>query len=74
MVGTFRSKVSKTMERSESVRTTIPEAVAAILGAGPGSTLLWAVEPGSGRVTVLVEGGSAGSGGLSRSKKSPKRA
>jgi len=55
MARVFRSKVARTMERSESVRTTIPEAVAAILGAGPGATLLWEIEPGSGRVRVSVE-------------------
>ena len=55
MVGTFRSKVLQTVPGSPSVRATIPEAVAAILGAAPGSTLLWSVEPGSLRVTVSVE-------------------
>lgn len=61
MVGVFRSKVARTMERSESVRTTIPEAIAAILGAGPGTTLLWEVEPGSGKVRVSVEAESKSS-------------
>ena len=51
----FKSKVSKTMERSESVRTTVPEAVAAILGAQPGSTLIWEVEPRSWTVRVSID-------------------
>lgn len=51
----FRSRVSKVMERSESVRTTVPEAVAAMLGAASGSVLLWETEPGSAEVTVRVE-------------------
>jgi len=56
MVGKFTSKVLQTVPGSPSVRATIPEAVAAILGATPGSTLVWQVEPGSGKVRVSVEG------------------
>jgi hypothetical protein len=55
MVGKFKSKVLQTVPGSPSVRATVPEAVAAILGAVPGSTLVWVIEPGSGRVTVSVE-------------------
>jgi hypothetical protein len=55
MVGRFTSKVLQTVPGSPSVRATVPEAVAAILGAIPGSTLVWEVEPGSLRVTVSVE-------------------
>lgn len=52
---TFTSKVSRALAGSRSVRTTIPEAVAAILGVEPGSTLTWTVEPGTGRVAVAAE-------------------
>jgi hypothetical protein len=55
MVGKFTSKVLQTVPGSPSVRATVPEAVAAILGAVPGSTLVWEVEPGSGKVRVSVE-------------------
>lgn len=67
MPGTFRSAVLLVNEASDSVRTTIPGGVAEILGAVPGSTLVWSVDLKAGRVTVAVEplGKSA--------KKSPKR-
>jgi hypothetical protein len=55
MVGRFTSKVLQTVPGSPSVRATVPEAIAAILGAVPGSTLVWEVEPGSLRVTVSVQ-------------------
>lgn len=55
MVGRFTSKVLQTVPGSPSVRATVPEAVAAILGATPGSTLVWEIEPGSGTVRVSVE-------------------
>lgn len=71
MVGTFRSKVLQNVPGSPSVRATIPEAVAAILGSVPGSTLEWTVEPGTLRVVVSVAkpDGSPSAG----SKKSSKR-
>jgi bifunctional DNA-binding transcriptional regulator/antitoxin component of YhaV-PrlF toxin-antitoxin module len=48
----FESKAVKSLKRSASLRTTVPEAVAALLGLEPGNSLLWTVEPGSGVVTV----------------------
>jgi len=54
MARSFESTAVRAVERSASLRTTVPAAVAAILGAEPGSTLLWTVAPGSGRVTVTV--------------------
>jgi hypothetical protein len=58
MVGKFTSKVLQTVPGSPSVRATVPEAVAAILGAVPGSTLVWEIERGSGKVTVSVDDAS----------------
>ena len=55
MPGTFRSAVLLVNEASDSVRTTIPGGVAEILGAIPGSTLVWSVDLKGGRVTVSVE-------------------
>lgn len=74
MVGEFRSKVVKNMGGSESVRTTVPEAVAAILGAVPGSTLVWSVEPGSAKVAVAVDREVAVKVRRSKKLKSSKRA
>lgn len=55
MPGTFRSAVLLVNEASDSVRTTIPGGVAEILGAVPGSTLVWSVDLKGGTVTVTVE-------------------
>lgn len=76
-VGEFRTKVVSNMENSDSVRSTIPEAVAALLGAVPGATLLWSFKPGSTEVVVSVDRSVPVSVGPSRStptKKSPRRA
>jgi hypothetical protein len=54
-VGEFRTKVVSNMEGSDSVRSTIPEAVAALIGAVPGATLRWSFEPGSTKVEVSVD-------------------
>lgn len=54
-VGEFRTKVVANMEGSDSVRSTIPEAVAALLGAVPGATLVWRFEPGATKVDVSVD-------------------
>jgi hypothetical protein len=75
-VGEFRTKVVSNMEGSDSVRSTIPEAVAALLGAVPGATLLWTFEPGATNVTVSVDRSVPVKVGPSRStrkKKSSKR-
>ncbi|MGA7846328.1 MAG: hypothetical protein WCB18_04470 [Thermoplasmata archaeon] len=74
-VGEFRTKVVSNMEGSDSVRSTVPEAVAALLGAVPGATLLWSFEPGSAKVVVSVDRSVPVSVGPARSKpkKSSKR-
>ena len=48
----FKSKVFRVSPNSEAVRTSVPEAVATILGVEHGSTLLWTVDSDSGKVTV----------------------
>jgi hypothetical protein len=55
MPGTFRSAIQRVVERSDSVRTTIPEGVAKALGALPGGTFVWALDLKAGRVTVSAE-------------------
>ncbi len=55
MPGTFRSAVLLVNDASDSVRTTIPGGVAEILGAVPGTTLVWSVNLKGGTVTVSVE-------------------
>lgn len=52
MPRSFESKAVKSLKRSQSLRTTVPEAIAALLGLEPGDVVLWTVEPGSGRVEV----------------------
>lgn len=52
----FRSRVIRAVEGSGSVRATIPAAVAAIIGAEHGTTLLWKLEPGATVVEVQAEG------------------
>jgi hypothetical protein len=48
----FESRAVRSVKGSPSIRTTVPEAVSAILGISPGDTILWEVEPGTGNVGV----------------------
>ena len=66
MARRFESKAVRSLKRSASIRTTVPEPIAAVLGLEFGDTLIWEVEPGSGRVSVVVGGGG------SKDKKGPK--
>ena len=68
MPGIFRSAIQQVVERSESVRTTIPTGVAKALGAEAGGVLVWSLDLKAGRVTVTAEPPD------SSSKKSSKRA
>jgi|HubBroStandDraft_4_1064222.scaffolds.fasta_scaffold617061_2 antitoxin component of MazEF toxin-antitoxin module len=54
----FLSKVQRSKQASESLRATIPEAVATALGVQEGDELSWMVEPGSVRVVVTRQAGS----------------
>lgn len=53
--GEFRSPLVRAREDTESVRVTVPEGVARILGAVPGGTLVWSVDLKGGCVTVSAE-------------------
>lgn len=55
MPGTFESSIQRVRERSESLRVTIPEGVATVLGAVPEGRLLWSVDLKAGTVTVTAE-------------------
>lgn len=57
---TYQSKVSLALKGVSSVRTTIPEPIARLIGAGKGSVLEWSVIPGSrtASVAVVVDPGS----------------
>ena len=55
MPGIFRSAVQQVVERSESVRTTIPAGIAKALGAEAGGVLVWSLDLKAGRVTVSAE-------------------
>jgi hypothetical protein len=59
--GEFQSRVLKTLANSKSVRTTIPQVIATLLRAAPGSTLTWTFDPGSGSATVRLASGGVSS-------------
>jgi len=50
----FRSKVSKARHGTVSLRTTIPSAVAEMMGLRDGDILLWEVEPKGNTMVVTV--------------------
>ena len=49
---TFESKAVRSVKKSPSLRTTIPEAISALLDVEAGDTLLWEFEPGAASVSV----------------------
>lgn len=51
----FATKVTRTLEASDSVRTTVPKMVALLLGVKPGTVLVWKVVPGADSATVSPE-------------------
>ena len=51
----FVTKVTRTLEASDSVRTTVPRMVALLLGVKPGTVLVWKVVPGADSATVSPE-------------------
>ena len=51
---TYQSKVSLALKGTASVRTTIPEPIARLIGAEKGSMLEWSVIPGSRTASVVV--------------------
>jgi hypothetical protein len=55
MPGTFRSSIQLVREGSESLRATVPDGVAKVLGAVPDGSLVWTVDLKAGRVTVSAE-------------------
>ena len=56
MARVFESKAVQSVKGSGSIRTTVPEPVAALLGLEIGDTMLWEVEPGSGMIGVSRKG------------------
>lgn len=57
MAKSFESTAVRALARSDSLRTTIPAPVAALLGVEPGNVLVWSVEPGTGKIGVEKKGG-----------------
>lgn len=55
MPGIFRSSIQRVREGTESIRVTVPDGVAKLLGAEPDGTLLWSVDLKEGKVTVSAE-------------------
>jgi len=68
MPGIFRSSIQLVREGSESLRATIPDGVAKVLGAVAEGSLVWSVDLKAGAVTVSAEPPERAE------KKSPKRA
>jgi len=64
--GTYESSVLRNLADSNSVRTTIPQVIATLLGAAPGSILVWSFDAGARSATVRVKS-------TSKPKKSSKR-
>ena len=58
MSRSFVTKVHKSKEGSESLRTTLTESVATILGVQRGDSLMWTVEAELRRVTVTKRSAS----------------
>lgn len=56
MAKEFESTAVRSLGRSKSIRTTVPAPVAALLGLEFGDSLIWSVEPGTGRVSVSRKG------------------
>jgi hypothetical protein len=48
----FHSVVTRVDKKSDSLRVTVPGSVSALLGISAGDTIVWTVQPGSGRTTV----------------------
>lgn len=55
MPGRFVSSIQRAREGSDSLRVTLPDGVAKLLGAVPEGVLVWTVDLAAGRVTVTVE-------------------
>lgn len=52
--GEFTSKVLLTLPGSTSVRTTVPQVIANLLEAAPGSTLVWKFDKKAGAAVVRL--------------------
>jgi hypothetical protein len=52
MAKEFESTAVQSLDRSKSIRTTVPAPIAALLGLEFGDVLLWRVRPGTLEVTV----------------------
>ena len=48
----YDSKLVKAVERSDSLRTTVPQPIVAVLGLEEGDTITWSFEPGSTEASV----------------------
>jgi hypothetical protein len=55
----FESRAVRSVKDSPSIRTTVPEAVSALLGLEAGDSLLWEVEAGVSKAVVSRKAGGA---------------
>ena len=55
----IESKLVKAVERSDSLRTTVPSTVVNVLGVDAGDSLRWSLDPKGSRVVVTKSSGAA---------------
>lgn len=55
--GSYESSVLRNLAASNSVRTTIPQVIAVLLGAAPDTTLVWSFDPATRSATVRLKPG-----------------
>jgi hypothetical protein len=55
--GSYESSVLRNLKASNSVRTTVPQVIAAQLGSAPGTTLIWSFDPSSKSAVVKLKPG-----------------
>jgi len=58
VVKTIESKLVKAIERSASLRTTVPSTVVNVLGVDAGDSLRWTLDPRGSRVMVTKSPGT----------------
>lgn len=53
--GSYESSVLRNLAGSNSVRTTIPQVIAVLLGAAPDTTLVWTFDPSTKSAVVRLK-------------------
>ena len=50
----IETAVVKSVSSSDSLRTTVPQAVAAMMGLGPGDHMVWVINPQAGTIGITM--------------------